>query len=339
MKCEVLLSSQFLFLFLKYYIFMTVFFYYGDEDYNIEQAILEKKSKLDKNFSAINFKEFDNPNFVDLISILKTQPMMFGKMLIVIKCLKYFAKAFEDYEIKEIEKSLAEVSESVDIVFVADLSNSESKKLDARKKFYKILSKYNPSEFAQFKSYEIDKISSWIKTKAKSKKITLDNDAIIALIEQIGVNLREFDRELDKLQLLVYPETKVTKKAVQEICISNEDLFTLTDFIMQGDKASALLELKKLFIKKTPMEILAPLQTMLHRFILIKLKSQTQSPLEISKVVGVHEFVVKKNIQAMKHHSLKDMVKLRENLIDAEYKIKSGNSIDIEGEIQNAIMR
>ena len=71
---------------------MAVYFYYGDEDFNIEQAINEKKNKLDKNFLAMNYKRVDNPDFPTLINVLRTQGMMFGNMLIVINCTKYFEK-------------------------------------------------------------------------------------------------------------------------------------------------------------------------------------------------------------------------------------------------------
>ena len=100
---------------------MSIYFYYGDEEYNIEQAINEKRNLLDKNFSAMNFKSYDNPSFVDLISILRTNPMMFGKMIIVINCLEYFSKSFEDSQNKQIEEALSIISDEVDIIFTAIL--------------------------------------------------------------------------------------------------------------------------------------------------------------------------------------------------------------------------
>lgn len=106
---------------------MAVYFFCGEEDFNIEQEIDKLKSKLDKNFLEMSFKTYNNPNFADLISILRTQPMMFGKMLIIINCLEYFSKTFEDKEIKEIEKAIEDNNESLDIVFVAQLPRGEGK--------------------------------------------------------------------------------------------------------------------------------------------------------------------------------------------------------------------
>ena len=100
---------------------MAIYFFYGEEDFDIEIEVDKLKKKLDKNFLDMSFKTFDNPKFADLISILRSQPMMFGKMLIVINCLEYFTKAFDDKEIKEVEKALEDNNENLDIVFVAEM--------------------------------------------------------------------------------------------------------------------------------------------------------------------------------------------------------------------------
>ena len=110
-----------------------IYFFYGEEDFNIEQEIGKLKKNLDKNFLEISFKTYDNPKFPDLISILRSQPMMFGKMLVVINCLDYFSKTFEDKEIKEIESALEDNNENLDIAFVAQLPRNEGKKLDILK--------------------------------------------------------------------------------------------------------------------------------------------------------------------------------------------------------------
>ena len=93
---------------------MAVYFFYGDEEFNIEQEINKLKKGLDKNFLEMSLKIYDNPKFADLISILRTQPMMFGKMLIIIKSDEYFSKAFDDKELKQIEEALENNNENLD---------------------------------------------------------------------------------------------------------------------------------------------------------------------------------------------------------------------------------
>ena len=142
---------------------MAIYFYYGDEEFNIEQEVNKLKKGLDKNFLEMSLKTYDNPKFADLISILRTQPMMFGKMLVIIKANDYFNKAFEDKEIKQIEEALEDNNENLDIVFVAELPRNEGKKLDSRNKFFKLLSKYNAKEFPTIPTSNTAELESWIR--------------------------------------------------------------------------------------------------------------------------------------------------------------------------------
>lgn len=316
-----------------------IYFYYGDEEFNIEQEINKLKKGLDKNFLSMSYKVYNNPKFADLVAVLRTQPMMFGKMLVVIKCGDYFSKAFDDKELKQIEEALEDNSENLDIVFVAELPRNEGKKLDSRKKFFKMLSKYNAKEFATIPTYKTAELESWIKKQAKSKEIELNQDAITALITQIGNNLREIDGELEKLKLFIYPNKQVTKEMVQELCISNEDLFAFSDYLMKGEKDKAVLEYRKLLEKKFCLEIVSALQTMLRKWITLKAKSSEYSAFELSKLTGQHEYVVKLNLQKLKNTSLKYLVQLKQNLTEAEFKIKSGQSLSPEKEVEDVLFK
>ena len=319
---------------------MSIYFFYGDEDYNIELEIKKLKKKLlDKNFAAMNFKSEKNPSFADFIALLRTQPMMFGNQMIVINIEDYFSKALEDNQIEEISHALEDNSESLCVVLVVNLPRNEGKKLDTRRKIYKTITKYaQAQEFATFKTYKTDDISNWINKEAKKLDITLEKEAMLALIEQVGNNLREFVQELGKLKLLAYPETKITKKMVREICISNEDLFDLADFLMKGQSARAVLEFRKLLDKKHYLETLSALQTMLRRWILLKSKSRELSNFELSKLTGQHEFVVKTTLEKMKNTPLKSLVKLKQNLVDVEYRIKSGQSLSPLDDLEIALL-
>lgn len=321
---------------------MAVYFFYGDEDYNIELEIEKMSSKLNPDFKSMSYIVLDNPPYPNLINALRTTPMMFGNMLTVINSEEYFLSNknfFDDKELEDIEDALKHNPESLDIIFVVRLPRNENKKLDSRRKLYKILAKYNVKEFPTFKTYKIADISNWIKKQAGIKGITVKDDAIALLIEQIGNNLREFNTELDKLKLAAYPESIVTKKMVSNICISNQDLFNLTELIMKGEKDKALLEFQRLLDKKHPLELLAAIQTMLRKWIILKTKSPVCNTMELSKLTGQHEFVVKQSLEKLKHISAKELVNLKQNLFEVEYKIKSAESIDMVSEVECAIIR
>jgi len=317
---------------------MAVYFFYGEEDFNIEREIEKLKGSLDKNFLEMSYKVYDNPKYADLISILRTQPMMFGKMLVVIKCLEYFSKTFEDKEIKEITKALEDNTENLDIVFVAELPRDEGKKLDSRKKLFKLLNKFNSKEFATIPTYKTAELEAFIKKQTQSKKLKISQDAITAMISQIGNNLRQIAKEIDKLQIIAYPENLVTGEMVKENCISNEDLFAFSDYLLYGEKDKALLEYRKLLDKKYCLEIVATLQTMIRRWIIIKANS-SESTFELAKMTGMNEYVIKLTLKKLKKVSLKDLVKLKENITEAEYRIKAGKALNPETEVENAFFK
>ena len=327
---------------LLYNRYMAVYFYYGDEDFNIELEIEAMKSKLNKDFIAMNFQVMDNPEYKELITALRTPPMMFGEMLIVINADKYFLSQknfFEDAELEDIEDALKNNPETLNILFVVKLPRDEGKKLDSRRKLYKILTKYNSKEFQAFKTYKTAEISAWIKNHAKKHKdLILNDDAVELLIEQIGNNLRQFDSELDKLKLMAHPQNIVTRKMVEEIAISNQDLFNITELIMKNKKDRALLEFQKLTDKKHPLEILAAIQTMLRKWIILKTKSAT-STAELSKLTGMHEFVVKQTLTKLKNTKTADLVSLKQNLFEVECKIKAAEALDIISEVEIALIR
>lgn len=322
-----------------------IYFFYGDEEFNISNKIKEFKSRLDKDFAEMSYKYFNNPKFPDLISAIKSQPMMFGKMLVEINCLGYLTgkssddKSFDDKQFKQLAEALDCSSENVDVVFTAQIPPDSQKKIDKRKKIFKLLSKYNAQEFNQIPSYKTAELEGWIKQQAKSKDLKISDEVAGAILFQVGSNLRMLDSELEKLKIYA-GKSPVTKEMIKEICVTNEDLFVFIDYLVEGNKSKALLEYQKLLAKKHPLEILSVLHTLLHGRIQIKAYSAKHSPDEIAKIINMHPFRVKMEIQKLKNISLKDLVKLKKNLTDAEYKIKSGQSnLDIDKEIEYAILQ
>lgn len=328
---------------------MGIYFFYGEEDYLIDKELKKFRDKLDKNFSEMNYVVYDSLTYLDLISILRTQPMMFGKMMIVINTRKLFSVgmkkesllsyALDDNQIKEIESALESNNEMLDIFFVEKyLKDDDKKKPDTRRKIYKVLSKYTTQKFDKIATYKTAELSNIITTMAKEKKIKITPDAIIKLIELKENNIRDFDTELDKLQIFAYPEKTITKTMVDQICTSNQDLFKLTDLIMKKQYGEALFELKQMLNTAHPLEILAPLQTMLKKWIFIKLHYKNMSTDEIGRKIGMNPFAIKPAIEKLKNTNVKDLVDLRLRITKAEYNIKTGHVYSPQEELENAII-
>lgn len=322
-----------------------IYFFYGDEEFNISNKIKEFRGKLDKDFAEMSYKYFNNPKFPDLMAAVKSQPMMFGNMLIEINCLNYLSgktsedKAFDDKQIKQLTEALDNSSENVDVIFVAQIPPDSQKKIDKRKKLFKTLSKYNAQEFNQIPSYKTAELESWIKQQGKSKDLKITDEVASTMLLQVGANLRMLDSELEKLKIYA-GKNPVTKDMIKEICVTNEDLFVFADYLIGGEISKALVEYQKLLTKKHPLEILSVLHTLIHGRVQIKAYAAKHSADEIAKIINMHPYRVKLEIQKLKNVSLKNLVKLKQNLTDAEYRIKSGRAnLDIDKEIEYAILQ
>lgn len=322
-----------------------IYFFYGDEEFNISNEIKKFKNQLDKNFIEMSYKHFNNPKFPDLIAALRSQPMMFGKMLIEINCLSYLSGkssedgGFDDKQIAQLTQALDDCGENLDVIFVAQLPPDSQKKIDKRKKIFKLLSKYNSQEFLQIPSYKTAELESWIKNQAKTKDLKLSDEVVSEMLIQIGANLRMLDSELEKLKIFA-GKNNVTKDMVKEICVTNEDLFVFADYLVGENKAKALEEYQKLLTKKHPLEILSVLHTLLHGRIQIKAFATKYSPDDIAKMINMHPYRVKLEIQKLKNTTLKNLVKLKKNLTDAEYRIKSGQAtLELDKEVEFAILQ
>ena len=327
---------------------MAVYFFYGEEDFNIDAELEKLRSGLNPDFLSMSYKVLDNPLYPDMITALRSSPMMFGSSLTVIDIKNYFFKdndegesdySLSDSALDDIEDALKNNQEGTDICFVVRIPRDSDKKIDSRRKLFKILSKFNAKEFQPFKSYKVADISNWIKNRAKEKKLKILDDAVSLLIEQIGTNLRDFDSELEKLKLVAYPENMITKKMVIDNCISNEDLFNITNYLMNGEKGKAVAEFKQLLNKKYPLEILSALQTMIRKWIIVKTKSSAPIQ-EIMNITGIrYDFMIQNMKRDLKNVSVKYLVDLKENLHDVEYRIKSGQVLDMESEVELALIR
>ncbi|HIZ27780.1 MAG TPA: DNA polymerase III subunit delta [Candidatus Adamsella sp.] len=317
---------------------MPVYLYWGEEDFNIDKAVRNlRENILDDSLAGLNHKIL-KPNKLDIKSILEelqAVPMMFGNFLLEIYTPDLFLRgtnkpSSSDKIMQSLFDTLENLVPNFHALFVCKIPRGANKKIDSSSKLVKLIqSTGEVREFPMLKSYQTDKLISWINQTCKEKEIKINKDAAEELLFLKGDELRLLDNELDKLKLLVYPNTSITKKDVLSFSGNNENVFFFADCILKNDRKSTLSELRKLTQKEHPLKILAVLQSVIKRWLRIKIESmQKKSPQEISKIVNLHEFVVKQDMEKLKKVNLNYLVAIREALTDIEYNIKSGKLSD-----------
>ena len=310
---------------------MPIDFLWGDEDYLIEKAVNKIKDNVLKgDVNELNYRLVDNPSFSLFSELLRTNAMMFGDVVVVIKCQKYFLESktkekLDDKQNQELINALNNISDRVHFILVCPTPRGEKKKPDSRKKLYKeILKLTKPQEFQSYKSYEEYKLIPIVKKMASELELKINQDEASLLIQTVGTSLRDISTQLEKLKLYAYPNDIVTSDMIKNIVSSNSDIFNLVDLILEKNYTDALNLIFDIIQKEHYLVSLAFIQTVFTNLLKIKIYSKTMSSFDLAVKLNQNEFIVKKNIQKLEKISLDELVRLKINLSDAEYKFKTG---------------
>lgn len=310
---------------------MPIHFLWGDEDYLIEHSVNKiKKEILGDNVNELNFRSYDNPNFSLFSELIRTNGMMFGDIVLLIKCQKYFLETkskekLDEKQTVELINGLANVSNSVHLILVCPTPRGEKKKPDSRKKLYKELIKLTkPQEFPSYKSYEEYKLIPIIKKMADEIGLKIADGEASLLIQTIGSSLRDLSVQLEKLKLYAHPKNVVTTQMVNDVVSSNADIFNLVDLILVKDWSRVMKLINEILEKEHFLPMLAFLQTSITNLLKIKLYAGTISSFDLSVKLNINKFVLEKNIEKLKKVQLQDLIDLKVNLTNAEYNLKTG---------------
>ena len=310
---------------------MPIHFLWGDEDYLIERSINKiKKEILGDNINELNYRAVDNPNFSLFSELIRTNAMMFGDIVIQIKCQKYFLETkskekLDDKQTLELINGLNNVSERVHLILVCPTPRGEKKKPDSRKKLYKeILKLTKPEEFPSYRSYEEYKLIPIIKKMAQDLDLNINNNECSLLIQTIGSSLRDISVQLEKLKLYAHPQNTITSQMIKEVVSVNSDIFNLVDMILVKDWASAMKLINEILQKEHFLPSLAFLQTTITNLLKTKLYYSSMSTFDLAIKLNQNEFVVKKNIEKLSSVSLEELVRLKINLVKTEFNLKTG---------------
>lgn len=310
---------------------MPAYLYWGEEEFNLENAVRELRKKvLDENFAVLNHKKLNEPEILELIETLQTLPMMFGNLLVEVNATNLFLRgskkaAASDSLTKKLFETLENLNERVHLLFICPVPRDTGKKIDGTLKLTKLMQKTaKVEEFPAFKFYEDYKAVDWVIKQAASKSLKISKDSAAILIANIGVDLRKLDTELEKIKTSIHPKVQITSKDLEEMVSTSENIFLLADLWVKGDKISAIKELHKLFEKNHALRLIATLQTMSRKWLKIKILSKKNNSYDIAKLVNSPEFVVKKDLEKIKNISAEKLTELRERAVQAEFKIKTG---------------
>jgi len=144
------------------------------------------------------------------------------------------------------------------------------------------------------------------------------------LVQTVGTSLRDISTQLEKLKLFAYPNDVVTVDMINEIVFNNFDIYSLVDEILQKDWARALNTISEILQKEHFLPSLAFIQTAIGNLLKIKIYSKKMSSYELAMKLNQNEFIIKKNLEKLGNVNLDDLIRIKINLSEAEFNLKTG---------------
>jgi len=256
-------------------------------------------------------------NLPDLILQARRFPMIGDRQVIIVKEAQHLFKKKADHE--ALESYLNHPADSTVLVF-----NYKYKKLDKRKKIYKQILKQGVY-FESKKLYEKETLN-WIIATVKSMEHSIDLKSAQMLIDYLGTNLSKIYNELNKLNIIIPPQSAISPDIIEvNIGISKDfNNFELKSAIAAGQyiKAQKIINYFSANPKEHPLVMTFALLYNFFRDLFIYHTLNDKSKFAVAKALGINPYFVQEFQLAAQKYPMKKVTQNIAYLKDADLKSK-----------------
>lgn len=306
----------------------SIYLFYGEELYLLENAVKKIKKLFGELVLGINYIQINESNTNSLISDIETPAFGFEKKLIVIKnagLLKKERKANSKGN-SELQKKIAEyikeninmISETTILVFIEeDISKCELSKV--------IEENGVVCNFERLKPIDIKRR---LKAICNAYEVNVSEQNLDLLIETSGTNMQSLINEIRKLIEYTGKGGTITKDSIEKLATKEFEarIFDLTDNLGKKDIAKAMEILKELVYNKEPVQkILITLYNHFKKIYLTKLcMERNRDILSVLKLKPNQTFLVSKYKRQAGYFKTNELRSILEELINLDKSYKSG---------------
>lgn len=294
-----------------------IYFLFGEEAYFIDKisdfigdTVLTEE---EKGFNQMVFYGKD-VSIEDIVGNAKRYPMMAERQVVIVKEAQHLTRTIDQL------CSYAENPQQTTVLVIC----YKYKKLDKRKKLYKIIQK-NGVIFESKKLYE-NQVSDWLRKKLAQDGYTISHKAALLLVEFLGTNLGKIEKELDKLKLALPKQTEITPVHIeQHIGISKDyNNFELKRAIGDRDivKATKIITYFAQNPKDNPFILTV---TLLNSFFMQLLQYHglnDHSPKNVASALRINPYFVNEIQNAARNYPMKKVSSIISSLREMDMKGK-----------------
>ena len=299
-----------------------VYFIYGTEDYLIEEEIKGlMEHTLSPNGKDLNLHHFNGTvhSSQEIIQAAQTLPMLSLFRFVLVS----EADRMNDGEVERLMKYIQRPSPSTCLVLRGQDGGAWKRHQAKLEKVGRVI------EYPRLKGKSL---VSWIKKRMEEKGKTIEEDAVLHLVEVIGDHLQDLDNTLEVISLSVGAERLIRLSDIEGLIsdIKANTVFELTDAIGQQNLEKALGILRKALGSKVvsfrkeeapklddPNPLLLTMMARQYRLIwrVKEMVSQLKNNEEIGKRLRMSVWNVKKLVDQAKQFPL---LSLREGILKCQ---------------------
>ncbi|MCA9798928.1 MAG: DNA polymerase III subunit delta [Cyanobacteria bacterium HKST-UBA04] len=317
---------------------MTVYLYYGNDDFALEQAVVTLRQKLvNPAFASLCHKKLDHPQLPEALEAIGSIPMAFGQhTLVELNTPTFLHEAAkteaDEADIESLKALLETCPDDKSVLMVA-------RKFDGKIKINRWLTKQPgivSQKFEALQFWQTDQAEAFLLEAARHLDVNITAPAAHALVTQLGVDKRTLYNEALKLALLRDTFPTITPKVIEALGYHSDNLFAMVNHWLPGpntsqpawakQQAQLLDDLNTMLMARpyVPM-ILAPIQTYVNNiFTSCRLAQAGLSPDQIAQRTKQKPFAVKKHLQQFGRVSPQRWLHVKHTLTDVEWLLKSG---------------
>ncbi len=346
---------------------MPVLILAGDEDFEIARRVQALRDKLvDPAWASFNFSRLDNPGIQEICDAAAQLPFGPGNKVILIERCDLFtkkrskgggdddaapapapAKLTKKESAKDKTSGLEQFEAALDSVAEHTyLLISCPFNFDSSLKTAKAVPKsVGIEKFEKDRYYVGSKnpaLETWCRKEAKHWGATIDDAAITYLLDGLEADKRSVSNELRKASAYILPKTHITLDAVQELTPFHSHVFVLADKWISGKTSEAYDSLRELLSRQSGMPIIAMLQTMISKWVYMKVLCEKYNqelphapggkrelPLSelvkrVSAQVKSHPMVVESDLKRISKETSASLIRKKVELTRMEHLVKTG---------------
>lgn len=311
----------------------SIYVLYGEEKFLLETILKKIKKIFGEISNGINYIQIDETNIEQALPELQTPAFGYEKKLVIFRNSGILKK-----EEKKKTNSLTQIREKIN-QFLLDNKNYIQESLlvifveEAADKTEILKTiEHLGGVVCNFEVQKNIQIEKRLKSICNAYKVNIDSLTLKYFIEKCGQNMQLLINEIRKIIEYTGENGTIDKKTVDLLAIKTIDstIFDLTDNIGKKNISEAMQILQDLLYSKEPIQkILITLYNHFKKiYTILLVQEKKRDALEVLNLKPNQTFLITKYKSQAKFFAEPELRKLIEELIELDYKYKTGN-IDI----------